>query len=222
MSWLLGWHYGSVPGYTEIKINSDQYSQGPGYLSMPAMVADLHSQMSGDGHSIAIGADGRVTVTAGASPITVTWADRLGWLLGFGTEPAQTTTSATASVTGAVSPGIIPLYGAQWDGIALRQEVDLRSDRQLRGHGYAWGTAAIWNFTLTMSADAVAALQSGWCARGKITISPTLTLGNAWDATTDPGGYIDGHVLSIGPPQWQSDLRTVAVVELLLARAVES
>ena len=158
-------------------------------------------------------------VLSGAAA-SLTWVDRLGHLIGMDREPL-TGESATTSITSRmVPPGGIPLLGAQGREVEVRAEQRLELDRYMRGHGYVYGAGRVWEWELTMHHTSVRAFESGWCLRGKVTVSgvDAASYGgaSAWDGST-PDGYLEGYVVGLRALDWKGDTKEIAVAKLLIA-----
>ncbi len=218
MRYLIGWLDSGLPGYRSLTIGGTGHTIPDAYQRVTEAVDALSSELAASGWSAEVLANGRVRLTGSSADLT--WPDRLGWLLGFETEPGDSDTGKTSLTSSSVPPGIVPLYGADVEAVDLTQEEDLSVDRHLRGHGYVWGGAAVWRVRAMASAEAVRALKAGWVLRGKVTLSPTLhpATAGAWDAETNPGGYLDGHVMGLESLTWRGDARLVADLTLLLVR----
>lgn len=149
---------------------------------------------------------------------TVTFDDRIGWLMGFVTDPGTTITVSGFAVSTFVPPAAVPLIGATWTAVESDADRRIILDESLRNQGYAWGGALLWRCKLTMSFYALEALQTGWCLAGKVTLGTVSKLNaNEPVSLSDPQGYITGFVVGDPTISWRDNPQTVAVVELTIA-----
>jgi hypothetical protein len=221
ISYLWGWVDTSLRGYRKITVGATPLTIASGYRRWPEHITALDSALTGLGDAALLDATGVVQVTLSPAA-TVTWPDRLGWLMGFGAEPGEVEASGTVHASRHVPPGGIPLLGAEWEGREVTRDDELIVDRQVRGRGYVWGNARVWRWRLHMHRLAWESLreENGWCRRGKVTISgaePSAYLaGGAW-STSNPSGYLDGHVLGLSEPAWLDELHEVCTVSAAIA-----
>lgn len=213
-AWLYSWPRSDHPGYRVIRVGGVwcQVASTTGQR-WDLYVAALSTALSAAGWSAAIGADGRVTLSGSSAALS--YPDRLGWLLGMGTEAGLDEAAAASRVSRFVPPGGIPLLGATWDEVSLERERELVADRQRRQSGYVFGGARVWRWRLHLTRWALEALQSRWCLRGALTLagSTTTAIGSAV-----PGGALTGTALSLeGAPVWDGPTQTTCRVTLLVA-----
>ena len=147
---------------------------------------------------------------------TVTFDDRIGWLMGFVNDPGTTITVSRYAPSRFVPPAAIPLIGATWTAVESDADRRIILDESLRNQGYAWGGALLWRCKLTMSFYALEALQTGWCLAGKVTLAPAFKL-NDPISEADPQGAITGNVIGDPTVTWLDKTQTTAVVELTIA-----
>lgn len=147
---------------------------------------------------------------------TVTFDDRIGWLMGFVNDPGTTITVSGYAPSRFVPPAAIPLIGATWTAVESDADRRIILDESLRNQGYAWGGALLWRCKLTMSFYALEALQTGWCLAGKVTLAPAFKL-NDPISEADPQGAITGYVIGDPTVTWLDKTQTTAVVELTIA-----
>ena len=221
---LLGWVDTSVPGYRVVKKTTGGavYTVPSGYYRWPDYITALDGVMGG-GDAVAWSvASGQVTITMSGGS-TVEWVDRLGWLCGMGDlEPGTVNLSATNHQSITPSPAAIPLYGASWSEVDIARERGLVLSRFSRAHSYAYGRARVWKWDLKMSADSLKALNTGWCATGKVTIvsgTPGSFSSGQWSSSV-PGGWLDCYVLGVADVDWLDAARTVAQVQLITAGVI--
>lgn len=142
--------------------------------------------------------------------------DRFAWLLGYGCECDTYSTFDQAYTF--VPPAGIPLLGCSWTRVESDADRRVIIDEALRNQGYSWGGALLWRCTMTMSFQAVEALQTGWCLAGKVTLGTVSKLtADEPVSLSDPQGYITGYVVGDPTISWRDNPQTVAVVELTIA-----
>jgi hypothetical protein len=218
VGWLYSWVRSDHLGYRTISLDgSDATVASTTGKRWDLYVADLSTALTTAGSwTAAIGTDGRVTL-AGASR-TIGYPDRLGWLLGMGTEAGTKEAATTTSrVSRFVPPGGIPLMGITWESVDLERESELVTDRSMRQGGYIFGGARVWRWRLKMSRWAYEALCSGWCMRSKITLAGSSTTAIS---SSVPGGALTGHALGLaGAPTWTGPQQDIAEVTLVVAGA---
>lgn len=214
-AWLYSWPRSDHPGYRVVRVGGTwcQVASTTGQR-WDTYVAALSTALSAAGWSAAIGTDGRVTLSG--SSAVLSYPDRLGWLLGMGTEGGLTEGAAvTSRVSRYVPPGGIPLLGATWEEVSVERERELVMDRQRRQSGYVFGGARVWRWRLSLTRWGLEALRSRWCLRGKVTLAGSSI--TAIDSAT-PGGALTGYALSLeGAPTWDGPTQTTCQVTLLVA-----
>ena len=222
-AWLYSWVDTDVVGYRQITIDAGPFETlltvPAGYYRWPDYIDAIDNELSSEdpGYSCSGLADGRVEVVGSS---IIEWPDRLGWLLGFESEPG-TNEGADSTVTSrAVAPGAIPLLSANWSAIDRKTENKIMVDRHLRGHGYAYGSADVWRWSVVMHVSALAALRAGWCLSGKVTVATEAPAdfgsATAW-SKTNPGGYVDGMILGVEGGEFIDATRTAWACRLLIA-----
>lgn len=214
-AWIYSWPRSDHPGYRTIRVGGTwcQVASTTG-TRWDQYVAALSTALGAAGWTATLGTDGRVTL-AGSSAV-LSYPDRLGWLLGMGTEAGYTEGAAVASrVSRFVPPGGIPLLGATWDQVDVERERELVTDRQQRQSGYVFGGARVWRWRLTLTRWALDALLSRWCLRGKVTLYATSA---SAIASGTPDGYLTGYVMGLdGPPAQTGPTADYYRVTLLVA-----
>jgi hypothetical protein len=219
IAYLWSWPSTDLAGYRTMRVGASTITIPSAYQAWPDFIDSLNTQLGAVSWAAAHDSLGRVVLTGSSSALT--WVDRLGWLLGMDKEPL-TGEGATTSMTSRVPPpGALPLLGATWSEVDIKRERRLTLDRYQRGHGYVWGSARVWRWSLTMHHAAVTQLQTGWCMRGKVTISPVVASAysgaTAWSGS-NADGYLEGHVVGLESIEWRpGPARELADVSLLVA-----
>lgn len=212
-AWLLGYVRTDVPGYRSIQEvgggASGAVASGTGYR-FDALLAEINATAP------VLGSETFTLSAAGivhGDGLSWTFPDRLGWVLGFGTEAGQDLLDSAIGMF--VPPAGIPLMGATW--LRVESDADRRVilDEALRNQGYSWGGASIWRCRLTMHHWAFDALQTGWCLAGKVTLGGAAKLDDPI-STSDPKGAITGYVVGDPVATWDDQRQTVAVVEMTI------
>lgn len=218
-AWLYGYVDTDHPGYRKVTLGASAITVGAGYYRWDALVTAVNSAVSGAGWGLASTSTGITTLTKGSGTASVTWPDRLGWVLGFNTRPGTSEGTVGALTSRAVPPAAIPLLGATWDDVEVRKDTQFVVDRNLRGHGYVFGTSRVWRWRLVMSSGSLDALKTGWCLNGKVVISPANPTGlgadTAW-SSSNTDGYVEGVPIGVESVRWIDSLQTVAEVMLLM------
>jgi hypothetical protein len=150
------------------------------------------------------------TYTLGRTGVTrtVTWLDRLGWLLGFDAEPGDTELPAELIAPRAASPIMVPLMSCEREPMLRDQERKLVLDRFGRGFGYVFGDAPIYRYRVLLDRVGFTALKAGWVLGGaRVTLSPyTLAEHIAGTVTAfgdgSPIGYQRGRILGVEGGDW--------------------
>ena len=222
-SWLVGWVDTDSPGYRKVQINAGTYTVAAQYQRFPGLLADINTAVAVAGWSITLNNKGQVRFTG--SSATITWTDRLGWLLGMATDPADSPGATTSESSLVPPPGCIPLLSASWESVERMPEEQLIADRWQRSHGYVWGAAEVWRWRLRMVESAAHSLMQGHCLAGKITLTgvqPTESWSDTAYSSSAPTGYLDGYVVGLEDSQWIGPSREVFECTLLVAATVGS
>tara|TARA_R110000824_G_scaffold95611_1_gene229852 strand:- start:466 stop:1164 length:699 start_codon:yes stop_codon:yes gene_type:complete len=218
-AFLYGYVDTDHPGYRQVRFSATTYTVAAGHYRWDAYLAAINTAISGAGWAVAATSTGQHVFAKASGSSSVQWTDRLGWLLGFDSEPGVSEYPATSYYSRRPAPGAIPLIGATWDHVSVAKERQLVVDRSQRGHGYVFGSARVWRWRLTMDYTALHALQSGWCLGGTVLVSAkapaSLGADSAW-STSNTGGYVEGQPIGIESIEWIDDLQQVAVVSLLM------
>ncbi len=230
-AWLYGFVDTSTPGYRKFTVNiaSGSPSTSPtlvtvpdGYYSYPEYLSAVNSvAASAASASVSVDAIGRVTVT-GTAPLT--WVDRLGWFLGLGTKPGDTsgTSGSVSVVSGEVPPAGVPLMSATWTSIDKALESTVTVDRHKRGHGYLFGENDVVRVTVLMHVQSLRAFLSGWVYSGEVILSGKAPNSFASDSPWSPtntDGYLRGYVIGVEKGKWVDDTQTLYRTDLLLTRS---
>ena len=207
-----------VPGYRDVQAGSALCRVASGTYRFDAFVAAVNTAISALGSCVvaATGANpGKVTITLGASA-ALGFPDRLGWLLGFGTEAGVTLSVGTTFASPFIPPGGFPLIGADWEEVELDRDLRASIDVLRRGSGYGWGGVRVWQVTATMTRWAVEAFLAGWVQRGRIAIVPAAYPSTAM-SSAQPSGYLDGYVIQVQRQRWLDAVEQFAELTFLLA-----
>jgi hypothetical protein len=210
---LYGWVDTSVPGHRTLSETTtpSTFTVADGYYRGDELAAALTTA----GLSASYETDPGLFRLAPGSTKILASTDRLGVLLGFFARAGQTLPAATGVMTAyRVSPVAIPLLGAVWDAVTIDADDALQMSRAQRASGYVWGAVRVWDVTLMMHRWSFEALGVGWCTRGKVTVvcgSDTLM------SSSETGGKIEGHVLSVSRPVWSSTVELQATVTMRIA-----
>tara|TARA_R100000655_G_scaffold24510_1_gene49607 strand:- start:6544 stop:7236 length:693 start_codon:yes stop_codon:yes gene_type:complete len=221
-AWLYSWVDTGSPGYKKVNIAGSAITISDGHRRWPDYISQIHSTVAGVNAAYYCVANATGGVRLGGAP-TITWTDRLGWLLGMGSEPGDTAGSATYSDSVEVAPGAVPLLSASWSAINRKSEEKLLVDRHLRGHGYVYGAADLWKWRILVHVSAVPSFKAGFCLSGKVTISsyaPSDFGSDSAFSKANADGYVDGHVIGVSGGKWLDDTRTIWSTDLIMAREV--
>lgn len=224
MSWptpggyLWSWPSTDLGGYRTMRVGATTITIPDAHQAWPDFIDALDTALGAVSWAAAHDSLGRVVLSGPSS--TLTWVDRLGWLLGMDREPA-TAEAATTSITSRVPPpGALPLVCLDVAEVDIKRERRLTLDRYQRGHGYVWGGARVWEWTLTMHHEVAAQFERGWCMRGKVTLSPvdaaSYSGATAWSGS-DPTGYVEGYVVGLQGMRWLGPTREFVEARLLVA-----
>lgn len=203
----------SIPGYRSLSIGGTVYTVASGFYLWSDWISALNTAIAPASWSASVSAEGRVTL-AGSSAALV-FPDRAGFLLGFGVEPTHDSGTVSSAIGTLVAPAHIPLLGATWESVDMKRERVLEIDRAARGHGYVWGGARVWRWTLTVTRSDLAAINSGWVASGRVRINPVGA--SSAISAAEPGGYLDGWVMGIESIDWADSVQSIATVRILVA-----
>jgi len=221
--WLCGWVDTDSPGYRTVSIGGTPYTAAAGYHRWPDYIGAIDTAVGGGGWAATVNNRGAVRLSG--SSAAVVWTDRAGWLMGMGTDPADSEGSVTSVTSRTPPPGCIPLIGANWVSVDRTAESQITVDRWQRGHGYVWGSAELWRWRLRMVRDAVPSFRSGHLLSGKVTLTSTLP-DPSWSdspwSSSNSSGYLDGYVVGVEGGRWLGPTREVYEVDLLVATAVGS
>jgi hypothetical protein len=224
-AWLYSWVNTAVPGYRTFDVDGSVVVLVPdGHWRWDLFIAEIKAQVASgvDAGSFDVDATGRAIFAVGADSYNIEWLDRLGWLLGYGTEPGVVDAewpATDAARSRFVPPGGIPLLGTSWQTIEVDTDAQATLDRHRRRSGYVTGAARLYRCTLTMTRWAFQALLTGWCLRGKVSV----VCGNNTTAIgpSEPGGEITGSVLGLDRVAWLSSTHQREVeVDLIVAQEV--
>ena len=221
-AYLYGYADTGFPGYRKVQLGATTYTVAEGRYRWDAYITAINSAISGAGWSLTSTATGQSVLAKAAGSGVVTWPDRMGWLLGFATEPGVVEASATSVYSRDVAPGAIPLAGATWENVTAVKERQLIVDRSQRGHGYVYGSALVWRWKLVMTAASLKAMNSGWCLAGTVVVSakdPTTLGTDAVWSTSNTGGYVEGQPIGVESVKWIDTLQQYAEVSLLMTTA---
>lgn len=223
----IGWLYGRVitadPGYRQVQVGVTVRTVASGAYWWHEFVTALNATLATAGWAAAADAQGRVTLSG--SSAVITWPDRAGWLCGFDSEPADAEVAAASLTSRAVSPAALPLYSAVRRAVGRDQERQLKLNRHGRGHGYVFGAADIWRWTVRLHRTGLEALESGWCKSGRVLVSPYTVAQHqagsavAWTAAAS-FGYVEGKVLGLDGGRWLDAARQLYEVDLIMTTAV--
>lgn len=220
--WLVGWVPTDLAGYAQVTIGVTTSTVPSAYQNFPDWFAALRTELTTDSSwTLAMADNGQITISGASAAIT--WPDRAGWLLGFN-EEAGTAHAATTSLTAAsVSPAAIPLISATWTRVFRERENKVTVDRQMRGHGYTFGGAAMWRFDVRMSREAATVMQrGGWFGKGKVIVTkdkPDHTWADTGWSTSNTDGYIEGYMVGIEHGSWKADVRDTYTCRFVVAKA---
>lgn len=211
---LWSWVDTALPGYRDITIGGTPATIAAGYKRFDEYVSDLDAVLPASWTAEFSTYAGQVTLTGPAS--TVSFTDRMGWLLGICGEPTTTFSSVTYCTSAFVPPGGIPLLGVTWDEVDIQRDREVLYDRSRRQQGYVFGGSRVWRIRATVTRYALEALLTGWCLRGKVTIQSAGNTGTM--SGSEPGGELTGHVLGLTDVSWidAESLQGLASVSMLV------
>lgn len=206
-AWLLGYVRTDVPGYREILMDGVLYVVASGEYRFDDFIDAI------DAVAVTDQQDWWDYGAVAGQGVPVTFPDRLGWVLGRGTEAGASL--ADSGVIRFVPPAGIPLMGATWT--KAETDADRRQilDRHKRNQGYVWGGASLWSCRLVMHRWALEALQIGWCLRGKVTLGCADMLDTPVSAS-EPRGAITGYALGLDSVSWLDSIQHTARVEMTI------
>lgn len=204
----------ALPGYRNITIGGTPATVTSGYHRFDEYVSYLDAVLPSSWIAEFEPTTGQVTLSGSSS--TVTFPDRLGWLLGICGEPTATFSGATYCTSSFVPPGCIPCLGVTWDEVDIQRDREVLYDRSRRQQGYVFGGSRVWRVRATVTRYALEALLTGWCLRGKITIQSGGNTGTM--SGSDPVGELTGHVLGLTDVSWidAESLQGLASVSILV------
>lgn len=228
----VGWLYGQVyvrsdlPGYRTLNLSGSTRTLSGELLDAWDLLTALDTALSPSSWDVNVTGSsfwlGRVGVSR-----TVTWLDRLGWLLGYDTEPGEIEAATEALYPRAPSPIAIPLLSCEREDLTREQARQLRLDRFGRGFGNGFGDAEARRFRVMLDRPAFDALKAGWCLTGSaVTISPyTLAEHIAGTVTAfsdaSPVGYHRGRILGVEGGDWVDNEGPHRLYETTLVLAAE-
>jgi hypothetical protein len=222
MGWLYSWVDTSVAGYRAFDAGVGTIAFTTGYQRWDVLMDAIKTQLDSDAGAptFRVNADGRVEIyDGGGGSYSMTWTDRLGWLMGFGAEAGSADeewASAGDALSRFVPPGGIPLLSCSWSEVDVATDGDAILDRHRKRQGYVYGAARLWSVRATMTRWALQALMTGWCLRGKLTAVALSELNAIGPA--EPGGAITGYVLGLDRVTWLDPAhQRTAVVEFTLS-----
>lgn len=201
------------PGYRQIQMGSTTRTltgAGYGQPMWPWELLDaLDTAITPDGWSVAISGD---SFELSGPSLSVSWPDRLGWLLGFDAEPGDLEPAATVLTPRAASPMIVPLVScARPEGETIESEVSARADRFGRGHGWAYGAARLVRLEVALDRRGFEALDTGWAISGGPVIVSSADLAAHAAGTplprsaSQPSGYIRARILREEGGRWTDE-----------------
>lgn len=214
-AWLYGWVRTDVPGHRELQIGGSVPVITSASYRFDQLITQIGSDLSGLGWTASIANTGRVTLS-GTSAI-VAYPDRLGWLLGLAPDAFVAEAATSASIAARwVSPTAIPLLAAQWERVDTEREVESILDRAGRRSGFAFGGSRLWRWRVRMTRWGYQALQTGWCLRGKVTISPHASTVTA-ASSSQSGGGVTGYVIAVDSVSWTGPTEELVDLEIVIA-----
>lgn len=205
VAWLFGYVDTDSPGYRKLAVDGTTVTLTPGYYAFPSLVFEVENALSAvDWYADFAGSGVTGQVELGGSVATVTAVDRLAWLLGFDLEVGEVLGVGDLFQARAPSPAAVPLQHCVWSVVDREAERELQLDRFGRGHGYVYGAADVWRFSIRVDQAGYDALRTGWVLAGRVIVSPFTPAQHkvgaavAWSADT-PTGYVTGRVLGLEP-----------------------
>jgi hypothetical protein len=211
---IFSWVDTGLPGYRDITIGGTAATVADDYQRFDEYVQGIDAVLPGGWTAQFDSTYGHVTLSGSSS--TVSFADRMGWLLGICGEPTTTFTSSTSLVSSFVPPGCIPCLGIVWDEVDIERDREVLYDRSRRQQGYVFGGSRVWRIRATMTRYALEALLTGWCLRGKVTIQTAGDTNTM--SSSQPGGELTGYVLGLTNVSWidADSLQGLASVSMLV------
>jgi len=211
---IMSWVDTALPGYRDITIGGTPATVAADYKRFDEYVSDLDAVLPASWTASWDSTTGRVTLSGPSS--TVSFTDRMGWLLGMCGEPTTTFTSITSKASTFVPPGCIPCLGVTWDEVDIQRDREVLYDRSRRQQGYVFGGSRVWRVRATVTRYALEALLTGWCLRGKVTIRQGSNASAISGSVED--GAITGHVLGLTDVSWidAESLQGLASVSMLV------
>lgn len=200
---LQGYVRTDVPGYRLVQIGASLIQVASGTYRWVDLITQLNTQLVAAGFAGCDVSAGYGTEISTGTSDTLTFPDRLGWLLGYGTEAgASVPWTADPIAAPFVAPGGVALLGATWTEVILERERRAVLDRYRRSSGYVWGSARIWRLVLTMTRWALEALEAGWLRSGRVAVVPVGGAPVVYHPETAPGGYLDGYFVGVEKVKW--------------------
>jgi len=214
---ILGYVYTAIPGHRLISIDGTEYQIADGYYRFDELITALNAAITASGWSAALNTDGIVTLS-GPSAADILWPDRLGWVLGFGDSLLEPTITPAIITSRHISPAAIPTLAMTPTEVAVDNAEESVRDRHNRSHGYMFGSVRVWHWTITITAAAREAVETGWVRSGQVRVDAgDVTAIGPSHHTGALTGRVAGLALDwLGPP----GLAAHADLRLTLATAV--
>lgn len=214
---LFAWVDTGCPGARSVKAGATTYTASEGYRQFGSWVAAMNTAVEAGDHAMDFSeTTGLVSLDVDSSA-TWTWSDSAALLCGFDRTPGSSETIASNLVSRVVPLGAVWLMGATWTEIQVARDEEIEVFRHRRGYGYRFGGARIFNLVLTMHKDALESFKAGWTSSGKVTVDMK---GSGDVSSTNAGGDITGHVLSVPSIRYVGPTSDYAEVSMLISKAV--
>ena len=214
---LFAWIDTGAPGARSMKAGSTTYTGAEAYQRFDSWIATMNTAVEADDHALDLSeTTGLVSLDVDSSE-TWTWVDSAALLCGFDRTPGSSETIVSSLASRVVPLGAIWLMGATWTELEIARDEEIEMFRHRRGYGYRFGGARIFNLVLTMHKDALESFKSGWTSSGKVTVDMK---GSGDVSSTNAGGDITGHVLSVPSIAYVGPTSDYSRVSMLISQAV--
>lgn len=210
-----------VPGHRNIQVGTKLLQVASGTYRWDAFITQIDTQLIAMGFlGCQLNAGYGVDIYLNSAD-TLSFPDRLGWLMGYGVDGGSSVpTTADPRSAPFPAPGGVALLGATWTEVTLERERRAILDRHLRSTGYVWGSARLWRLVLTMTRGASEAFAAGWLRAGRVAVVPVGNEAVPLTPAVRPDGYLDGYIVAADTKWIDPSTQRFAEVTAILATTV--